>query len=79
MPRKITPPRYRGGQQIIWPGQGEAPKVARNPNIDPDPVHRCQVCQRMRAGCVCSVYPPEPARWTCPSCLEAAGQMRLEG
>lgn len=74
MPRKVTPPKHRGQDAV-----GKAPKVARNPNAEPAQEHRCQVCRRIRAGCVRSVYPPEPARWTCPSCLEAAGQMRLEG
>lgn len=73
MPRKITPPKSRGGAHIIPPGQGQPP--AGNPDIDPAPMHRCQVCRRMRPDCVRQVYPPEPARWTCHTCLQSAGQI----
>lgn len=56
-----------------------APKPRRNPNAEPPERHRCQVCRQMKPGCVRQVYPPEPARWTCPGCLETAGHLRLEG
>lgn len=56
---------------------GIAPRVRRNPNVEPPEQHRCQVCRQMRPDCVRQMYPPEPARWTCHTCLEAAGQMSL--